>query len=73
MAMSPLLHALVSGFDLVYLALLIQGHSTSNEMMAHALRPRILFNFFSVLPNYTYEQIQNLSFLFQIVFELKLF
>ena len=25
------------------------GHSTSNEMMAHALRPRILFNFFSVL------------------------
>ena len=29
-----------------------QGHSTSNEMMAHALRPRILFNFFSVLPNY---------------------
>ena len=24
----------------------------SNEMMAHALRPRILFNFFSVLPNY---------------------
>ena len=24
----------------------IVGHSTSNEMMAHALRPRILFNFF---------------------------
>ena len=51
----------------------IMGHSTSNEMMAHALRPRILFNFFSVLPNYPYEQIQNLSFLLQIVFELKLF
>ena len=49
------------------------GHSTSNEMMAHALRPRILFNFFSVLPNYPYEQIQNLSFLLQVVFELKLF
>ena len=28
------------------------GHSTSNEMIAHALRPRILFYFFSVLPNY---------------------
>ncbi len=25
----------------------IWGHSTSNEMMAHALRPRILFNFWS--------------------------
>ena len=42
-------------------------------MMAHALRPRILFNFFSVLPNYPNEQIQNLSFLLQIVVELKLF
>ena len=28
---------------------------------------------FSVLPNYPYEQIQNLTFLLQIVFELKLF
>ena len=27
-------------------------HSTSNEMMAHALRSRTLFNFFSVLPDY---------------------
>ena len=34
------------------------GHYTSNEMMAHALRPRILFNlFFSVLPNYPNDQI----------------
>ena len=47
----------------------------SNEQIfrnPHALRPRILFNFFSVLLNYPYEQIQNLSFLLQIVFELKL-
>ena len=50
-----------------------QGHSMSNEMVAHALRPRILFNFFSVLPNYPNEQIQNLSFLLQIVFQLQLF
>ena len=48
----------------------------SNEQIfinPHALRPRILLNLFSVLPNYPYEQIQNLSLLLQIVFELKLF
>ena len=50
------------------------GHSTSNEMMAQALRPRILLTkFYSVLPNYPNEQIQNLSFLLRIVFQLKLF
>ena len=42
-------------------------------MMAHALRPRILLNKISVLPNYPNEQIQNLSFLLEIVFQLKLF
>ena len=35
--------------------------------------PRILFNFFTVLPNYPNEQIQNLSFLLQIGFQLELF
>ena len=34
---------------------------------------RILLNFFSVLPNDPNEQIQNLSFLLQIGFQLKLF
>ena len=33
-------------FQLIHLDTLHLGHSTSNEMMAHALRPRILFNFF---------------------------
>ena len=50
------------------------GHSTSNKMMAHAHRPRILLKqMVSVLPNYPNEQIQNLSFLLQLVFQLKLF
>ena len=54
----------------------MQGHSTSNEQIfrnPHALRLRILFNFLSGLPNYPDEQIQNLSFLLQIVLQLKLF
>ena len=34
---------------------------------------RIMFKFFSVFPNYPNEQIQNLSFLIQIVFQLQLF
>ena len=49
---------------------------TTNEQIfrnPHALRPCILFNFFSVLPNYSDEQIQNLSFLLLIVFQLNLF
>ena len=33
-------------FYTVNIDVLVMGHSTSNEMMAHALRPRILFNFF---------------------------
>ena len=46
----------------------------SNGMMAHPLRPRILYKFFySVLHNYPNEQIQNLNFLLQTVFQLKLF
>ena len=38
-----------------YASIIKMGHSTSNEQIfrnPHALRPLILFNFFSVLPNY---------------------
>ena len=35
--------------------------------------PRIVLKKISVLPNYPNEQIQNVSFLLQIVFQLKLF
>ena len=54
----------------------VQGHSTSNEQIfrnPHALCLRILFNFFRRLPNYPNEQIQNLSFLLQILFQLNVF
>ena len=51
------------------------GHYTSNEMMAHALRPRILFNLFLVCCPIIQmiKFMQNLSFLLKIVFQLKLF
>ena len=55
-----------------------KGHSTSNEQIfrnPHALRSILgsCSNCFSVLPNYPAEQFQNLSYLLQIVFQLKLF
>ena len=48
------MNMLISSPDLEFsdLDLFDLGHSTPNETMAHALRPRILFTFFnSVLPN----------------------
>ena len=53
--------------------ILHMGHATSNEMMANALRPRILFNFVLCCPIIHYEQIQNVSFQLQIVVQLELF
>ena len=56
--------------------ILLQGNSTSNEQIfrsPHALFFGSCSIFLSGLPNYPNEQIQNLSFLLQIVFQLKLF
>ncbi len=46
--------------------------SRFSEIATHFVLGRCSI-FVTVLPNYPYEQIQNLSFLLQIVLELKLF
>ena len=58
--------------------IIMQGHSTSTQMSRFSEIPtHFVFgscsNFLSGLPNYPDEQIQNVSFLLQIVLQLKLF